>query len=135
MWAGTAQSVKQLTMGWMAEQSQFWVPLGAWFFSSPVMVLGPIQPPIQWVPRAPSSGVERPGHEADHSLPTSAQVKNMWIYICIPPYVFMAQCLISWAQGQLYLFHITHILTIYALQCHKQFNSDWRLYVYPWRQL
>jgi hypothetical protein len=29
--------------------------------------LGPTQPPIQWVPGAPSPGVERPGREADHS--------------------------------------------------------------------
>jgi hypothetical protein len=29
------------------------------------------EPPILWVP-----GVKRPGHEADHSPPTSAEVKN-----------------------------------------------------------
>jgi hypothetical protein len=33
--------------------------------------LGPTQPPIQWVPGAPSLG---PGHEADHPLPSSAEV-------------------------------------------------------------
>jgi len=26
-----------------------------------------MQPPIQWVPGAPSPGVKRPGREADHS--------------------------------------------------------------------
>jgi hypothetical protein len=26
--------------------------------------LGPIQPPVRWVPDAPSPGVKRPGHEA-----------------------------------------------------------------------
>jgi hypothetical protein len=47
--------------------------------------LGPTQPPIQWVP-----GVKRPEREADHSPPTSAEVKIMWIYKPTPPYVFMA---------------------------------------------
>jgi hypothetical protein len=38
--------------------------------------LGPTQPPIQWVPRALSLGVKRPGREADHSPPSSAEVKE-----------------------------------------------------------
>jgi hypothetical protein len=38
--------------------------------------LGPTQPPIQWVPGALSLGVKRPGGEADHSIPSSAEVKN-----------------------------------------------------------
>jgi hypothetical protein len=48
------------------------------------------QPPIQRVPPATSPGVKRPGREADHSPPTSAEVKKMWIYTSTPPYVFMA---------------------------------------------
>jgi hypothetical protein len=35
-------------------------------------------------------GVKRPRREADHSPPTNAKVKNMWIYTSTPPYVFMA---------------------------------------------
>jgi hypothetical protein len=30
-------------------------------------------------------GVMRPGHEADHSPSTSAEVKNTWIYTSTPP--------------------------------------------------
>jgi hypothetical protein len=30
------------------------------------------------------------GREADHSPPTSAEVKKMWIYTSTPPYAFMA---------------------------------------------
>jgi hypothetical protein len=37
-----------------------------------------------------SPGVERPGREADHSPPASAEVKKMWIYTSTPPYAFMA---------------------------------------------
>jgi hypothetical protein len=33
-----------------------------------------------------------PGREADHSLPSSVEVKNAWIYTSTPPYVFMAWC-------------------------------------------
>jgi hypothetical protein len=39
-------------------------------------VLGPTQPPNQWVPGAFSMGVKRPGREADHSPPSSAEVKG-----------------------------------------------------------
>jgi hypothetical protein len=35
-------------------------------------------------------GVKRPGREVDHSPPTSAEVKKMWIYTSTPPYAFMA---------------------------------------------
>jgi hypothetical protein len=38
--------------------------------------LGPTQPPIQWVSVALSLGVKRPGREADHSPPSSAEVKE-----------------------------------------------------------
>jgi hypothetical protein len=38
--------------------------------------LGPTDPPIQWVPWALSLGVKRPGREAGHSPPFSAEVKE-----------------------------------------------------------
>jgi hypothetical protein len=37
---------------------------------------GPIQPPVQGVPGALSLGVKRPEREADHSPPSSAEVKE-----------------------------------------------------------
>jgi hypothetical protein len=37
-----------------------------------------------------SSGVKRPGHEADHSPQASAEVTKMWIDTSAPPYIFMA---------------------------------------------
>jgi hypothetical protein len=40
------------------------------------------QPPIQLVLRALSLVVKRPGLEADHSAPSSAEFKNAWIYTC-----------------------------------------------------
>jgi hypothetical protein len=59
------------------------------------LALGSTQPHIQWVPGALFPGVKRQGREADCSPPTIAEVKTMWIYTSIPPYAFMAECLIS----------------------------------------
>jgi hypothetical protein len=42
------------------------------------MVLGPTQPPIQWVPGDLSLGVKRLRREADHSPPSRAKVKE-WV--------------------------------------------------------
>jgi hypothetical protein len=52
------------------------VPVGSRILST--------KPPVQWVPGALSSGVKRPEREVDHSPPTSAKVKKMWIYISTP---------------------------------------------------
>jgi hypothetical protein len=55
------------------------VPVGARFFllaTSSGPVLWPTQSPIQWVPGVPSPGLKRPGREADHSPPNSAEVKR-----------------------------------------------------------
>jgi hypothetical protein len=66
--------------------------------------LGPTQPPIQWVPGVLSLEVKRPGREADHSHPSSADVKE-----CVELYLHSSNTP-SWcgaqlkkAQGQLYL--------------------------------
>jgi hypothetical protein len=47
--------------------------------------LGSTQPPIHQVPGALSLWKKRPGHEADHSPPYTAEVKNAWIYTSITP--------------------------------------------------
>jgi hypothetical protein len=58
-------------------------------------VLGLIQPPMQWVPEAPSPWVKRPWCITYCSFPSSADVKNTWGYTPTPPYVFMAYCLVK----------------------------------------
>jgi hypothetical protein len=57
--------------------------------------LGPTQPSIQQIQEVPSPGVKRLGREADHSLPSSIEVKNARSYTSIPPYVFMTWCLVK----------------------------------------
>jgi hypothetical protein len=64
--------------------------------------LGPTHPPIQWVPGALPLGVKRPGREADHSPPSSAEVKNTWSYISTPP-IRLHGVVLSQTQWKLYL--------------------------------
>jgi hypothetical protein len=47
-----------------------------WFTTASRPALRTTQPPIQWVPGDLSLGVERPGSDADHSPPSSAEVKK-----------------------------------------------------------
>jgi hypothetical protein len=57
--------------------------------------LGPTQPLNQWVKGALSLGVKWPGHEADHSPPSSAEIKNAWRYTSTLQYVSMAWGLVK----------------------------------------
>jgi hypothetical protein len=73
---------------------------GRWvgiFLFTPVSrtALGPTQPSIQWVPGALSPGVKRPGRESDHSLPSSADVKE-----CVELYLHSSDTS-SWRGAQL----------------------------------
>jgi hypothetical protein len=81
-------------MGWT---TGFQFPAEAvmfFFFCSPLRpdrLRAPVPPPSQWVQEALISSIKRPGHEADHSLPYCAHVKNAWS----PQFVFMARCLVK----------------------------------------
>jgi hypothetical protein len=55
------------------------------FATSSNPALESTQPTIQGLPGALSLRIKRPGSEADHSPPYSAQVKNGWSYASIPP--------------------------------------------------
>jgi hypothetical protein len=52
--------------------------------------LGPTKPPIEWELGAVYPGVKPWGRNADHSPPTTAEVKKMYIYTFTPPYAFIA---------------------------------------------
>jgi hypothetical protein len=54
-------------------------------------------------------GVKRQQREADHSPPSSAEVKNALRYTALPQYTLLAWCSVK-AEGQLYLTCITRLL-------------------------
>jgi hypothetical protein len=65
-------------------------------------VLGPAQPPIEWVPGPVYQTVKRARREAGSS-PTSVEFKNGEIIPPLPSHVFVVWCLINSAQGQFYI--------------------------------
>jgi hypothetical protein len=69
-------------------------------------VIGPTQPPIRWIPG---------GRDVKLTTlrPTSAEIRNAWIYTYTPPHAFMAKCLII-HKGNLAL-HLLSSLT--AVEC------------------
>ena len=79
--------VTSLSNGWMQVVSQQEQEI--FLFSKPSrLTIGPIKPAFQWVlPVAPSLALKQPGHENDHSPPSSIKVKNEWSYTHLPLYV------------------------------------------------
>jgi hypothetical protein len=71
---------------------------GIFLFATTVSrpILEPIQP-IKWELGALSPRVKRPAREADHSPPSSAEVKNAWSYTSTP-YVFMAWFVVKYSM-------------------------------------
>jgi hypothetical protein len=68
----THATIKEL----LDESFSMWPELLVLFSTSSRPAVEPTQPPIRKVPGAPSTGVKRPGRKADHSAPSSAELKN-----------------------------------------------------------
>jgi hypothetical protein len=74
-----APSVQRWATGWTIGVLGFDSRWGLGIFlltTASRTALGSTQPPIEWVPGALSLGVKRLGREADHSPPSSAEVKE-----------------------------------------------------------
>jgi hypothetical protein len=56
--------------------------------------------------------VMRPGREADHSSPTSSEVKNVWSYTFTPSNVFMAWCLVKSRNNFTFTFRQQQLLLL-----------------------
>jgi hypothetical protein len=68
------------------------VPVESIIFTSPYRpdpLWGPLNLLYNGYQRLFPPGVKRQGRKANHSTPTSAEVKKMWIYTSTPPYAFM----------------------------------------------
>jgi len=57
--------------------------------------LGPTQGSYSMGTGGSFPGLKRPLREADHSPPSSSEIKNAWRYTTTPQYVFMAWCLVK----------------------------------------
>jgi hypothetical protein len=69
-----------------------WVPVESRIFSSPRRPNRSSSSPNLLFNRyrGPFPGVKRPGREADHSTPASAEVNKIWIYTSTSLYAFIA---------------------------------------------
>jgi hypothetical protein len=101
--------------------------LGIFLFSTMSRpVLRPTQPPIQWVQGFLSLGVKRPVREADHSSPSSTEVKNAWSYTSTPQYVFMARCLVKHSENFTVTctgHKVTYVMKIHITESNRLFDS------------
>jgi hypothetical protein len=60
------------------------------------LTLGQTQPPVHHYTSGISFiTVKKPGGEADHLLPSAAEVMNVRSYVSTPPYTFTVVCLIQ----------------------------------------
>jgi hypothetical protein len=95
--ASIAQSVEVL--GYGLDDRGLPLGRGREFFSSPPRqdrLWGPPSPLYSGYP-----GGKRPGREADHVPPSSAEVKNAWSYTSIPSLAWD----FCYTQGQLHVYH------------------------------
>jgi hypothetical protein len=79
-------------MGWTTEGSEFESRWGKEFSLFHVVQTGSGVHPTSYSMCTGGSfpGIERPGREADHSFPATAEVKKMRTYTSTPSYAFRA---------------------------------------------
>jgi hypothetical protein len=88
VWVGISHSVQRQATGWrfdLLKGSEIFL-----YFTGSRPALGPTQPPMQWIRGASSSGVKWPVRAADHSPPSSIEMKNGG---AIPPLLHTCTCL------------------------------------------
>jgi hypothetical protein len=73
------------------------------FATASRLVLGPTQPPVQWILQTISLRVKWPECKGDHLSPFSAKVKNVWgyLYLCSP--IHFDRVVFGLTQVHLYL--------------------------------
>jgi hypothetical protein len=82
-----------------------WQGVEIFFFTTASRpALMPTQPPTQWVRGTLSLGVKLPGRKPDHSLPSSAEVKNAWSYTFTPPICLYGVVLSQESTWQIYVY-------------------------------
>jgi hypothetical protein len=89
--------------------------------------------PIGSVKISLSPEVKWPDREVSHSPPPGAELKNTWIYIFTPPYVFMECCLISKTQENIYLLlYVFNRLNAMIAPWHRCFHNHFKFILIFW---
>jgi hypothetical protein len=96
------------------------------FTTMSISAVGPTLLSIQWVSESLSLEVKRPGREADHSPPSSSEIKNAWSYICAPQYAFMAWCSVK-QSTETTLPSPLHLPLLRLLSCRHIFILKFRI--------
>jgi hypothetical protein len=149
MWVGVviAQSVQRCATGWTIGVLRFdsrW-GLGIFLFiTASRTALGLTQPPIQWVTRALSLGVKWPVREADHSSPSSVEVKEcVELYLHSPNTPSWLGTRLKKAQVQLFMnvrWGISQLVVLFRIASSFLFkNSFWKrtvtIYMYDFMRI
>jgi hypothetical protein len=107
-----------------------WQELGIFLFTTASRpALDPTQLPFQWVPGALFPGVvKRPGHEADHSPPSSAEVKE-WVelYLHSPSTPWCCGAQLKHRDNFTFAFipRLPHLVT----DLHYPISTTWRVWI------
>jgi hypothetical protein len=81
----------------------------------------PTQPSIQWIPGVLTPGAKRPGLEADHTPPPSAEVKMRGAIPLLPQYVFTTSYFVKHKDSFTFIFTFT--FTSIMGQGRRELNS------------
>jgi hypothetical protein len=85
----------ELAMGWMTGV-QFVEVAGHFLFAiTSRLAVKPTHLPNHWLPGTLSSGAKWPQHKTDHSIPSFADVKNVWSYTSTLQCILLVWCLIK----------------------------------------
>jgi hypothetical protein len=102
MGAQITQSVYRLATRWMTEGSEFESRRGQEFSLHVVQTGSGVHPASHPMGTGGSfPGGKAAGSEADHSPPTSAEVRKIWIYTCTPLYTL---ALYQWSRERICVF-------------------------------
>ena len=85
------------------------------FYKTSRQAVGPSQPPIQFLLGSLSLGEKLPGHEGDHSPPSSVEVKNEWSYVATSHV-----CLNAWHGANFTFYRFTEYMC-----CIVRTDSNW----------
>lgn len=101
-----------------------------------ILVLGPTQPPLQWVSSTLSPGLKWLGCETDQSLPLNVKVTNDWSHTYTFPCAFITfrETTLPWLHSCLYpvvLFLVIFLITLNQMSYFKHASTS-KTFLHGW---